>query len=180
MFRLYHTARKSLSDHRRKICAGPNGIGRALGRFVYGQSYLKNPEAVPIDPIELKLSNTTYSTVHLKGVFGALRDAGPDYWGRRVIEKHAGKSALGEMDYLLDSPDDRAGALGFGLNSVPPAPLDSISYEASIPLRGSNPTRASTFQMYGRLAIPAGQLADGLDAHALPLQFFQFVHVSPP
>lgn len=97
--------------------------GVPLGRFVYGQSYLRNREAVAIDPIELKLSNTTYSTVHLKGVFGALRDAGPDYWGRRVIEKHAGKAVLGEMDYLVDSPDDRAGALGFGLNNVPPAPL---------------------------------------------------------
>jgi serine/threonine-protein kinase HipA len=29
---------------------------------------------------------------------------------------------LGELDYLLESPDDRAGALGFGLNNVPPAP----------------------------------------------------------
>ena len=56
-------------------------------------------------------------------MFGALRDAGPDHWGRLVIEKHAGKTQLGEMDYLLQSPDDRAGALGFGLNSVPPAPL---------------------------------------------------------
>jgi hypothetical protein len=42
--------------------------------------------------------------------------------GRRVIEKHAGKAQLGELDYLLESPDDRAGALGFGLNKVPPAP----------------------------------------------------------
>lgn len=106
-----------------KFVLDQTGSGVPLGRFVYGQSYLKNPEAVAIDPIELKLSNTTYSTVHLKGVFGALRDAGPDYWGRRIIEKHAGRSALGEMDYLLDSPDDRAGALGFGLNNVPPAPL---------------------------------------------------------
>jgi serine/threonine-protein kinase HipA len=93
-----------------------------LGRFVYGQSYLKNSEAVPIDPLGLKLSNETYRTVHLKGVFGALRDAGPDYWGRRVIEKRSGKTNLGEMDYLLESPDDRAGALGFGLGNVPPAP----------------------------------------------------------
>jgi serine/threonine-protein kinase HipA len=106
-----------------KFVLDQTGSGVSLGRFVYGQSYLKNPESVAIDPIELKLSNTTYSTVHLNGVFGALRDAGPDYWGRRVIQKHAGKSALGEMDYLLDSPDDRAGALGFGLNNVPPAPL---------------------------------------------------------
>ena len=57
-----------------------------------------------------------------KGVFGALRDAGPDFWGRRVIEKHAGKPMLSEMDYLLQSPDDRAGALGFGLSQEPPSP----------------------------------------------------------
>ncbi|MDE1178067.1 MAG: HipA domain-containing protein [Edaphobacter sp.] len=30
---------------------------------------------------------------------------------------------LGELDYLLESPDDRAGALGFGTNVKPPAPL---------------------------------------------------------
>ena len=96
--------------------------GTPVGRFVYGRSYLERPDAVPIDPVELKLGRTTYRTTALKGVFGALRDAGPDYWGRRVIEKHAGKPQLGELDYLLYAPDDRAGALGFGLNQVPPAP----------------------------------------------------------
>jgi serine/threonine-protein kinase HipA len=105
-----------------KFVLGQTESGTPLGRFVYGQSYLKNADAVPIDPVELKLSNETYSTVYLKGMFGALRDAGPDYWGRRVIEKHAGKTNLGEMDYLLESPDDRAGALGFGLGNAPPAP----------------------------------------------------------
>src|SRR5215813_6326701 len=96
--------------------------GDALARFIYGRSYLGNPQAVEIDPVELKLSTRTYETTRLSGVFGALRDASPDYWGRRVIEKHAGKVQLSELDYLLESPDDRAGALGFGLNSVPPAP----------------------------------------------------------
>jgi hypothetical protein len=43
-------------------------------------------------------------------------------WGRRLIERHAGKAVLGELDYLLHSPDDRAGALGFGLGPKPPAP----------------------------------------------------------
>ena len=99
-----------------------NQQGDPLGRFVYGRSYLNNPDAVPIDPVELLLSEKTYETVQLNGIFGALRDAGPDYWGRLVIEKHAGKAQLGELDYLLESPDDRAGALGFGLNKVPPAP----------------------------------------------------------
>ena len=62
-----------------------------LGRFVYGRSYLENRDAVEFDPVELKLSTRTYETGQLNGVFGALHDAGPDYWGRRVIEKHAGR-----------------------------------------------------------------------------------------
>ncbi|MDH3750344.1 MAG: type II toxin-antitoxin system HipA family toxin [Gammaproteobacteria bacterium] len=96
--------------------------GVATGRFVYGRSYLARDNAVPIDPIELKLSTKTYDTTLLKGIFGALRDASPDHWGRRVIERHFGSPGPDELDYLLHSPDDRAGALGFGLNKEPPAP----------------------------------------------------------
>lgn len=36
-----------------------------------------------------------------------------------MIEKLAGVTQLGEVDYLLHSADDRAGALGFGLNRQP-------------------------------------------------------------
>jgi len=96
--------------------------GRALGQFVYGKKYLSRADAVEIAPVELRRSSVTYETVRLGGLFGALRDSSPDYWGRRVIEKHAGKAQLGELDYLLESPDDRAGALGFGLGQDPPAP----------------------------------------------------------
>ncbi len=92
------------------------------GRFVYGRSYLERPNAVALDPVELKLAPRTYATAALGGVFGALRDASPDYWGRRVIQRHLGKAQPGEMECLLFSPDDRAGALGFGLNRIPPAP----------------------------------------------------------
>jgi len=96
--------------------------GVAIGRFVYGKTYLARNDAVPLDPVELKLSPRTYETRMLKGVFGALRDASPDYWGRRVIERHFGSPAPDELDYLLHSPDDRAGALGFGTGPKPPAP----------------------------------------------------------
>ena len=99
-----------------------NRDGTPLGRFVYGKSYLARAGAVEIDPVELKLSGGTYETARLHGVFSALRDAGPDDWGRRVIEKHSGTTILGELDYLLESPDDRAGALGFGPGREPPAP----------------------------------------------------------
>ena len=53
--------------------------GVATGRFIYGRSYRARENAVPIDPFELKLSASTFETQRLKGVFGALRDAGPDY-----------------------------------------------------------------------------------------------------
>jgi serine/threonine-protein kinase HipA len=96
--------------------------GNPLGRLVYGQSYLARDDAVGLDPVELKLSPRVYQTTAMNGIFGALRDAGPDYWGRLVIERHVGKAHLGELDYLLNSPDDRAGALGFGLGPKPPAP----------------------------------------------------------
>ena len=105
-----------------KFVLSETPTGDPIGQFVYGRSYLTNRDAVEIDPVELKLSDQTYDTVRLNGVFGAIRDAGPDYWGRRVIEKHAGITKLGELDYLLESPDDRAGALGFGENVTPPAP----------------------------------------------------------
>ncbi len=97
--------------------------GVVTGRFVYGRSYLARPNAVEIDPVELKLGSRTSETVLMQGLFGALRDAGPDFWGRRVIEKHAGLPEFGELDYLLHSPDDRAGALGFGRGQTPPAPM---------------------------------------------------------
>ena len=96
--------------------------GDMVGAFVYGRSYLSRPDAVELDPIELRLDSRTYETARMGGVFGAIRDAMPDYWGRRVIEKHCGHSMLGEFDYLMEGPDDRAGALGFGLNVAPPAP----------------------------------------------------------
>ncbi len=99
-----------------------NRAGVATGRFVYGKSYLARDTAVPIDPLEIKLGTKTYETRLLKGVFGALRDASPDHWGRRIIERHFASPAPDELDYLLQSPDDRAGALGFGLGPEPPAP----------------------------------------------------------
>jgi len=97
--------------------------GTSIGRFVYGKSYLARGDAVEIDPIDLKLGDTTYQTARLNGMFSALLDAAPDFWGRQLIERHSGKTGLSEVDYLLQSPDDRAGALGFGINQKPPAPL---------------------------------------------------------
>lgn len=101
--------------------------GEPIGTFVYGKNYLSWRNAVELDPIELRLGDKPYQTARMKGFFGAIRDAMPDFWGRRVIERNAGKAGLDEFDYLMHGPDDRAGALGFGLNKEPPAPRREFS-----------------------------------------------------
>lgn len=101
--------------------------GASVGKFVYGKSWLERNDAVPLDPIELQLQEKTFETARLNGFFGAIRDAMPDAWGRRVIERNAGLGQVEDFDYLLSGPDDRGGALGFGRGQTPPAPEKKFS-----------------------------------------------------
>lgn len=55
------------------------------GQFRYGKSYLGRPDAFPLDPINLPLSDEVFSTSARNGLFGALTDAGADSWGEKVI-----------------------------------------------------------------------------------------------
>lgn len=98
--------------------------GMQVGRFRYGDRYLHRPEAVALDPFQLPLAKRVFEFTQLKGIPGAVRDAGPDAWGRRVIEHKLERSAadLHEIDYLLHGPQDGAGYLSFGLKAEPPAP----------------------------------------------------------
>ena len=98
------------------------GADGGIGQFVYGRSYRERADAIELDPVELRLSDRVYETVRLDGFFGAIRDSMPDFWGRRLIERNAGLAELAEFDYLMQGPDDRAGALGFGLGVEPPGP----------------------------------------------------------
>ncbi len=98
--------------------------GIYVGRFRYGDRYLQRQDAVAFDPFQLPLGRSVYEFTKLKGIPGAVRDAGPDAWGRRVIEHKLERSPgdLEELDYLLNGPQDGAGNLSFGLNADPPAP----------------------------------------------------------
>lgn len=101
--------------------------GGAVGRFIYGRRYRSRRDAVPLDPFGLPLTDQVIETARLKGVHGALRDAAPDAWGRLVIDRSLGRGDLDELDYVLLGPDDRAGALSFGLGKVPPAPTRHVN-----------------------------------------------------
>jgi serine/threonine-protein kinase HipA len=87
-----------------------------LCTFQYGRRYLERSDALPIDPFRLPLDATRFTA---SDIFGAIRDAGPDAWGRRVLERRYGDQTdqrygeLPELDYLLLSSDLRVGALGF-------------------------------------------------------------------
>jgi len=98
--------------------------GTFVGRFRYGDRYVERKDAISFDPFRLPLGNTVHEFTKLKGIPGAVRDAGPDAWGRRVIEHKLERSAgdLEEIDYLLNGPQDGAGYLSFGLKLEPPAP----------------------------------------------------------
>ena len=98
--------------------------GTQIGRFRYGDRYLQRQDAVALDPFQLPLGKTVYEFTQLKGIPGAVRDAGPDAWGRRVIEHklERGSGELQEIDYLMHGPQDGAGYLSFGLKVEPPAP----------------------------------------------------------
>jgi serine/threonine-protein kinase HipA len=70
------------------------------------------------------LSTRPQKFTKLKGIPGAVRDASPDAWGRRVIQAKLERteSDIGEVEYLLNGPDDGAGNLSFGRTTTPPSP----------------------------------------------------------
>lgn len=94
--------------------ATPKGAG-----FVYGLRYLDRASAIEIDPVSLSLQDKdAIRGVKLHPVpgltlFGAIRDAAPDAWGRRVIEarRKVPLNSLPESEYLLAAGSNRVGAL---------------------------------------------------------------------
>ncbi len=96
-----------------------DGMQTQGASFAYGTRYLDRTNALEIDPVALGLQDKSA----IKGkelfpsaglpLFGGLRDASPDAWGRRVIEAKlkAPPNSLPESAYLLHAASDRVGAL---------------------------------------------------------------------
>jgi serine/threonine-protein kinase HipA len=87
--------------------------------FTYGLRYLDRSNAIDIDPASLSIENKEtirerrLFPANALTMFGAIRDASPDGWGRRVIESRlkVKTNSLPESTYLLESGSERAGAL---------------------------------------------------------------------
>jgi len=89
--------------------------------FVYGRSYRERPDAIPLYLPELPLRPDPIPPIHNLEMAGAIRDAAPDAWGRRVIlnrifgvkGEDLDARELDELVFLLESGSDRIGGLDF-------------------------------------------------------------------
>ncbi|MBX3039196.1 MAG: type II toxin-antitoxin system HipA family toxin [Bdellovibrionaceae bacterium] len=104
-----------------------NGANTEVGSFVYGRKYLALPGAFALDPFQLPLEERLFEETKNEGLHGPLRDSSPDAWGRYVIEKNTPPSEHNPIGYLLNSADDRIGALSFGHEKTPPASVRSFN-----------------------------------------------------
>ncbi|PKE29229.1 type II toxin-antitoxin system HipA family toxin [Rahnella sp. AA] len=102
--------------------------------FIYGLKYLKRKGAIEIDPTSLGFLNGR--DVSRKEIFpanttlfGGIRDAAPDSWGRRVIEakSRSPANALPESVYLLEAGPNRVGALDITADGEPARELSGAS-----------------------------------------------------
>lgn len=106
------------------------GVGKK-GVFVYGKSYLANPQAIPVDPVSLPLENKPFLFSTLGGYPGVVVDSCPDRWGIRIIDRLYGRGTF-PISYLLRNDPGRSGALAFSSSQeVQPTELESRHFTLS-------------------------------------------------
>lgn len=95
---------------------GPRTV---TSNFVYGTKYVGRQNTLELDPVSLgfrtvpRAPGEKIAPAGGLALFGAIRDATPDAWGRRVIENalNVGPNTLPESRYLLEAGSNRTGAL---------------------------------------------------------------------
>ncbi|UUA75172.1 type II toxin-antitoxin system HipA family toxin [Cellvibrio sp. QJXJ] len=109
-----------------RILAGELVIDRAnrMGKFRYTRQYCEHPDAFTLDPINLPLiKGAIYEspmTRESMGIAGALLDAGPDDWGRRLLIALLEPPPSNDLEFLLAGSGKGTGALYFTRDRVEP------------------------------------------------------------
>lgn len=93
-----------------------------FAEFTYVQSYVNDPRAFALDPLNLPLadSKTTFRTESRYQTLGAIFDAAPDAWGRNVMRVDNAGARVTENEVLLRGRGMGVGALFFSARQLTP------------------------------------------------------------
>ncbi|EHK65440.1 type II toxin-antitoxin system HipA family toxin [Achromobacter arsenitoxydans] len=95
---------------------------RFYAEFTYVQSYVNDPRAFSLDPLNLPLTDarTTFRTESRYQTLGAIFDAAPDAWGRNVMRVDNAGARVTENEVLLKGRGMGVGALFFSARPLTP------------------------------------------------------------
>lgn len=100
--------------------------GRDIGTFRYAPLWLEAADAYPLDPLNLPLNDADLVIEQNHGIPGVVSDAGPDRWGRRVIERLSKRPPRNEAEWVLATAGSGTGALRTSLSRSALAPVASV------------------------------------------------------
>jgi len=100
-------------SHEPVLCGRLDLIGGRRCSFSYAPEYLRRRGAVALSP-DLPLRDGQYAPPLGLELHPVFEDAGPDRWGRRVIDSALNPRRRAPTDYLALAGENRIGALGFG------------------------------------------------------------------
>jgi serine/threonine-protein kinase HipA len=114
----------------------PCGTLRLLGGrrclFSYSRSWLNDRQAIELSP-DLPLRAGEFEPERGEDIHPIFEDAGPDRWGRRIIDTTFGQQRRSSIDYLALAGEDRIGALGFSWSAERyEAPTDQVFHSADL------------------------------------------------
>lgn len=95
-----------------------------VGIFRYGSRYQARENALALDCTSLPLGRDADPVILNGGLYGAFRDASPDFWGRLVISRQLRQpiESITEVDYLTHANATRVGNLDFRPTPESPEP----------------------------------------------------------
>ena len=98
--------------------------GEFAAEFNYSETYLALPDASPLDPINLRLTRQRYNTTSRYHLLGAIFDAAPDAWGRRIIAADEGVTEVSERTVLVKGHGMGVGDLLFATDVITDMPVE--------------------------------------------------------
>jgi serine/threonine-protein kinase HipA len=131
---------------------------RFVAHFRYAQAYIDHPTAYPLDPLNLPLSDAqrVFSSSSRYHVLGALFDAVPDAWGRKVLAASHPGDSLTEPAVLGLGSGMGAGELYFSTEleladsrqvAVPSIQQISVLSQALVAVESNDPLTAQQVRL---------------------------------